>query len=86
MSSAIDLYNEIDGHMDRHAHWQEQLERSAIKKADKVYAPSRFVSDHFQRRHGIPLQVLRPPVGLEVIQPKNLLVAFQIDFWCILGS
>jgi glycogen(starch) synthase len=64
-SSAADLYNEIDGHRSRDDRWREKLERAAIRRADKAYAPSRFIAEHFRNRHGIPVEVLRPPVRLE---------------------
>lgn len=65
-SGAADLYNEVDGCHHRDARWQERLERAAIRRADKAYAPSQFVAEHFQTRHRIPVEVLRPPLGLEV--------------------
>jgi glycogen(starch) synthase len=64
-SAAADLYNEIDGRHSRDAKWRERLEFAAIRRADKAYAPSRFVAEYFRNRHGIPVEVLRPPVRLE---------------------
>lgn len=66
-SGARDLYNEVDGCHHRAARWQERLERAAMRRADKAYAPSEFVAEHFRARHRIPVEVLRPPVGLEVV-------------------
>lgn len=61
-STAADLYNEIDGHRSREDRWREKLERAALRRADKAYAPSRIVAEHFRRRHGIPVEILRPPI------------------------
>jgi glycogen(starch) synthase len=65
-STARDMYNEIDGANSRGAHWWESLERRAMRKADKVFAPSRFVAEHYGNKYGIPVEVLRPPFDLEV--------------------
>jgi glycosyltransferase involved in cell wall biosynthesis len=65
-SSATDLYNKIDGRTDAAAQWREKLEIASLRRADKAYAPSRFVAGHYQKKYGIPVQVLRPPVALEV--------------------
>ena len=83
-SCPIDLYNEADDRKDRRARWQEKLERAAIRRADKAYAPSRLVADHYQNQHGIVMHVLRPPVALEVAPaterpcglPKRFLLYF----------
>jgi glycosyltransferase involved in cell wall biosynthesis len=83
-STAADLYNEIDGHNSKDAKWREKLERRTLRRADKAYAPSRFVAEHFRTRHGIPVEVLRPPVGLEVTPsaevPSGLPERFLIHF------
>jgi glycosyltransferase involved in cell wall biosynthesis len=65
-SSAADLYNCFDGHVSRADKRREELERRAIRNADRAYAPSRFVAEHYQREHGIHLEVVRPPFGAEV--------------------
>ena len=44
----------------------ESLERKAMRKADKAFAPSRFVAEHYRNRHGISVEVLRPPFAIEV--------------------
>ncbi len=65
-SSAGDLYNKIDGLNSKSERWRERLERLAIRRADKAYAPSQFVAKYFQHQHGIPVEVVRPPADLEV--------------------
>jgi glycosyltransferase involved in cell wall biosynthesis len=37
------------------------LERRLLRKADVVYAPSKFLVDHYANRYGISVQCLRPP-------------------------
>lgn len=66
-SSAADLYNRVDGENSIGQRYREELERAAMRRADRVYAPSRFIADHFLRCHGIRVEVLRPPLAMEVI-------------------
>ena len=65
-SSAGDLCNEIDGFNSRSDRWRERLERAAMRRADKAYAPSQFIATYFQNQHGIPVEVVRPPAEIEV--------------------
>jgi glycosyltransferase involved in cell wall biosynthesis len=65
-STAADLWNQADGRESKHEKWRERLERAALRRADKAYAPSRFVATHYRNRYGIPVDVLRPPLALEV--------------------
>jgi len=65
-STAADLWNEADGRTSKHEKWRERLERATLRRADKAYAPSRFVAMHYRNRYGIPVDVLRPPLALEV--------------------
>ena len=65
-STAADLWNEVFGDRSRSQKWRERLERATLRRADKAYAPSRFIAAHYCNRHGIPVDVLRPPRGLEV--------------------
>jgi glycosyltransferase involved in cell wall biosynthesis len=46
--------------------WLHALERHCIRRADAAYAPSRFLAEHYAARHGIRLEVVRPPVFHEV--------------------
>jgi glycogen(starch) synthase len=71
-STAADLYNKIDGQNSSESKWREKLERMTIRHADKAYAPSWFIAEHFQTRHAIPVQVLRPPIGLEVTPSQEV--------------
>lgn len=38
------------------------LERRCIRRADRAYAPSRYLADYFQRQHRLTLEVVRPPL------------------------
>lgn len=64
-SAAMDLYMACDGWQGQGSHWQAALEEAAIRRADLAFAPSRFVADHYSRKLGRPMQVLRPPAYLE---------------------
>jgi glycosyltransferase involved in cell wall biosynthesis len=83
-SLASDLYNEVDGNRSASARWCERLERAAMRRADRVYAPSRLIAEHFNRRHGIAVTTLRPPIepildiglDLPVSLPDRFLVYF----------
>jgi glycosyltransferase involved in cell wall biosynthesis len=70
-STAADLWNEADGRESKYEKWRERLERAALKRADKAYAPSRFVAEHYRRQYGIPVDVLRPPLALEVAPSRD---------------
>ena len=65
-STAVDLYNAADGRTNSFWRLQEKLERASIRRADKAYAPSRSVADHYRQRHAIPMGVVRPPKAIEV--------------------
>ena len=64
-SSASDLWADSDGDRRLVRRLEAQLERAAIRRADRAYAPSRFVAQHLARRMGRELAVLRPPAMLE---------------------
>ena len=38
------------------------IERRCIRRADRAYAPSRYLADYFRSRHGLDLDVVRPPL------------------------
>lgn len=64
-SAAMDLYMACDGWQGQGSHWQAVLEEATIRRADLAFAPSRLVADHYSRKLGRPVQVLRPPAYLE---------------------
>jgi glycosyltransferase involved in cell wall biosynthesis len=68
-SSAADLYNKADGNLTRLQWCRGYLERLSIKRADLAYAPSRYIARYFGDTHGLNVQVIPPPVYLEI---KNL--------------
>jgi glycosyltransferase involved in cell wall biosynthesis len=41
--------------------YRERLEAVAIRRADAVYCPSKFIADHLGARLGMPVGVVRPP-------------------------
>lgn len=59
------LWADANGDTSPRRRWETWLERASLRRADLAYAPSRFVADQLQRRYGIEVQVLRPPVALE---------------------
>ena len=65
-SGALDLCLACSGRDGIEARWQVWLERRATRRADRAYAPSKYVADHFRCRHRIDLGVLRPPRMQEV--------------------
>jgi glycogen synthase len=65
-SSAADLYNDADSATSKLDWWRTYLERLSIKHADLAYAPSQFIAEYFARRHGMDVQVIRPPRELEI--------------------
>lgn len=66
MSSARDLWLAAEGRtLDFDEAITSWLERLCMRRADAVYAPSRFLAEHFERRHGMALRVLRPPLFVE---------------------
>lgn len=70
-SSAADLYNAFDKNNSGSETVRAYLERLAMRRADVVYAPSRYVAEHFNRVHRIKLRVIRPPLhtGIAEAQP-----------------
>jgi glycosyltransferase involved in cell wall biosynthesis len=65
-STAADLWNNVSGAKSTSQKWRERMERATLRHADKAYAPSSFVAAHYRNRYAIPVEVLRPPAGLEV--------------------
>ena len=65
-STAADLYNQVDGDLHRVSWWRAWLERTSLRRADKVYAPSSLVASHYKEKYGINVSVIRPPISIEV--------------------
>jgi glycosyltransferase involved in cell wall biosynthesis len=59
-SCAADLWSEADGHYGFNP-WQCSWERFVIRRADRAYAPSRLVADHYYKKYGLDVGVVRPP-------------------------
>lgn len=65
-SSAADLYNAATGNHSPHEQARERLEIQSIRRAERAYAPSRFIAEHLQAIHGLLVNVIRPPYAFEV--------------------
>lgn len=64
-STAADLYDQFAGpNVIRHR-MREKIERLAMRRADRAYAPSDFVARHYRERHGLKVDVVRPPFTLD---------------------
>lgn len=83
-SSAADLYNAATNNSNRFEKARERLEIESVRRADRAYAPSRFIAEHLKESHGLDVKVIRPPYAFEVKQaihsidvlPKRFLVHF----------
>jgi glycosyltransferase involved in cell wall biosynthesis len=72
-SWAADLFIEADGNLDKlDSRLYCYLDRYCIRKADIAYAPSAFVAKYYREKHGLNLEVLRPPVMLETTIASQL--------------
>lgn len=65
-SSAADLYNNATANHSPYEKARERLEIHSIRKAERAYAPSRFIAEHLKSTHGLPVSVIRPPYAFEV--------------------
>ena len=70
-SWAADLWNAADGRASVKSRSLARLERRVMRKADGVYAPSRFVAEYFRTRHAIPVELVRPPAMLETAPAEH---------------
>ena len=87
LSSARDLWFQTDeefGRGQRFDRWLYcYLERAFIRKAALAYAPNEFLADHFQERHALKVEVIRPPAYLEVgpgAPPPDLPRRYMVHF------
>lgn len=85
-SNAADLYNEVDGCHSGFDRWRERLECKVMRRADRVYAPSEFIAAHHRARLGIPVQVVRPPAGLEVAPVGEGLEGIPVRYFLHFGN
>jgi glycosyltransferase involved in cell wall biosynthesis len=83
-SAANELVAEAIGEDSAQMRCAGRLALACARRADRAYAPSRFVAHHLRERHGIDTAVVRPPVFLESVPrsdelpelPKRYLVHF----------
>jgi glycosyltransferase involved in cell wall biosynthesis len=89
-SSASDLWADSDADMRLVRRLEARLERLAIRRADRAYAPSRFVAAHLAPRVQRELRVLRPPAFLEckpaAEPPRGLPARFMLHVSKSLGA
>ena len=65
-SWAADHFMRVDGVYGRRSErMKASLERASIRRADRAYAPSRFVADYYGRVFGYDVDVVRPPILVE---------------------
>lgn len=64
-SAALGLYNEVDGVGGPELQAQIALEEGCIAAADVAYAPSKLVADHYSKKLGREILVVRPPAFLD---------------------
>ena len=68
-SSIAELWARTNsGGFPRSERMRARMERLAMRRADSVYAPSKFVADYLKENHGISTKVIRPPSP----QPKEM--------------
>ncbi len=84
MSSKRDLWFAADGKKGAGFRLMSFLEKTAAKRADRVYAPSSFLAREFTNQWGIHTDVLRPPAFLDAqpaaVLPFSLPGRFMIHF------
>lgn len=64
---ARDLFTKVEGRKWSLDNWLlTKLERLSVVKADRAYAPSRFLAEYMMQKYKIKLDVIRPPALLEM--------------------
>jgi glycosyltransferase involved in cell wall biosynthesis len=71
-SSAADLYAPIDKDYSKAERLRGYFERRAMRQADLAYAPSRYLSEHFRRKHNMDVGVIRPPASFAAAETAPL--------------
>ena len=68
----------------RHRAGEDALVRLALRRAGRLYAPSRFLARHLERSRGLRVDVLAPPAFLEVkplpAPPRGLPERYLVHF------
>ena len=89
LSSKRDLWFEVDGYKGLGFSSMIFLEKMAARRADVVYAPSRFVARECTEKWHVKTEVLRPPVFIETQPvhaiPFTLPNRFMIHFGTFAG-
>jgi glycosyltransferase involved in cell wall biosynthesis len=79
-SYSADLYFKCDGRQSRAEALRGYLERRVMRSADAVYAPSKFLAEHFRRDYQIDVNVIRPPKYLERTPATTLAISLPERF------
>jgi glycosyltransferase involved in cell wall biosynthesis len=85
-SSASDLWADADRDSRIVRRLESWLERAAIRRADRAYAPSRFVARHLAGRLRRAVQVVRPPAFLEAKPAERSPLALPPRFLMHVGK
>jgi glycosyltransferase involved in cell wall biosynthesis len=60
-----ELWARESGHDSPERCWRTRLEHAALRRADLVYAPSRFIAESLKSRYGLDVELIRPPALLD---------------------
>jgi glycosyltransferase involved in cell wall biosynthesis len=89
LSSKRDLWFELDGKKGPGFSLMSYMERLSARRADRVYAPSRFIARECTHKWKIETGVLRPPVFIDTQPsrdiPSGLPDRFMIHFGTFAG-
>src|SRR5262249_8622767 len=85
-SYASDLYNHVEGNKSNREWLRGYLERLSMKRADRAYAPSRCIAQHFMHVHQIDVQVIRPPKYIEIRNSSLARISLPARFFLHFGQ
>jgi glycogen(starch) synthase len=85
-SHSPDLYNECEQRRCRHETLRGYVERHIMRSADAVYAPSKYLAEHFRRDYQIDVKVIRPPKYLEQAPTTTLAIPLPERFLLHFGE
>lgn len=78
-SWASDLFMDVDNNFSStDLRWTGRLERRALRRADRVYAPSRCVADYYLEKYRMNIGVVRPPVSTQDVRVTGEALPFDL--------
>ena len=86
LSSKRDLWFEADGRQGPGFSAMSSMERMAAGRADRVYAPSRFLARECTEQWGIQTDVLRPPAFIDTDPAREIPCKLPARFMVHFGS